>query len=105
MTAAGVGTLATALSRGSTADEVIRIAGPVATAAGCKALVEALIDGDSGQLEIETPSGTTEEEVTLPELTAPPPTEAPTNVLDCLKYDIQFLFDLCVDGTIAPPAA
>jgi hypothetical protein len=103
LSAAGVGTLTTALSRGRAADEVIRIGGSVLAAPACKVVVDELVDGSSADLVVEGVDGTTHETVTRDELLAPPPAQAPPRWLDGLGHQSAFLYDLCVDGVVGSP--
>lgn len=107
LSAAGVGAVASALSRGRTTDEVLKIAGPFAAGAACKKFVENLVDGESGTLVLQDALGAPfETQVTLPELTAPVPAAPPdgsVEALQCLRHDSAFLAELCFDGTIGPP--
>jgi hypothetical protein len=106
---AGVGAIATGLSRGRSAGEIVAtLGGPAVVGYGCGRVIRTLVREPETpvEIEIETDTGTTPVTPTGAELAAPPPEPASngSRLLDCLGWDSAFMYQACVDGIIEPPA-
>lgn len=113
MTAAAVPLFVAAVSEGRAGRAVEGIAG-VFTDGACIAVLKQLQSSPNTPvpIEVETPQDLVQRDVTLPDLTSPPPQPPPTDQIDlenifaCISsYSDEtesFLLQLCYDGLIQP---
>lgn len=94
------------LIRGEGADEMANALGSQFAGGVCELALEQLAAQDAAPFTLETPQGEIEQVVTWESLTqpTPPPQEASSGVLDCFRWDSTLLVELCLDGSLNPPA-
>ncbi|MGH3774522.1 MAG: hypothetical protein ACRDRR_02105 [Pseudonocardiaceae bacterium] len=109
LNAAGVGLVASGLSKGKPAQAIIATAGGVfAVDEACKFAIRSLAEEpqEPVRLRLQTTSDSIDREITASQLTAPP-RPLPQGPLDrfvkCYQsYNLQFLREMCYDGSINP---
>jgi hypothetical protein len=108
----GITTVVAGFSRGQSAKAIIAAAGPTLGSLACKQFVSALSDDPAQAVDyqLETTEGSVQTQtVSQQELLNPapnPPTSATTPlIISCLRWQNAYLYRLCVDGAINPPAA
>jgi len=106
---AGVGAIATGLSRGRSAGEIVAtLGGPAVVGYGCRQVIRTLVREPETPVEIgiETDTGTVPVTPTGEELATPPPEPASnrSRILDCFGWGSAFMYQACVDGIIDPPS-
>ena len=110
LTSAGFGAIIQGVTRGKSAGAIL--AGGAAGALipeVCRHVIESLITDPQSEVEfvLDTHQGETEIEAVGEELLAPPP-PPPTvpdfsRMVDCIGWNSQFLYDMCVDRELPPP--
>lgn len=107
--ASGVGLIAAGLSRGESATVIIAtVGGPAVAGFACKQMVDTLVEKPEEPVALNIRNGdgsTADTSPTGGQLASPAPTlpSPGPNLIDCLRWQSQFLFNLCLEGTIGPP--
>lgn len=111
LTASAVGLVAQGLSRGHSPRAIAsQVLGPAAAGAACTSVIESLVEypEDPVTITVDAEGGLLDTTVTRTELTSPPP--APTGLdipgmIECARWNVHVLYEMCVDGRLEPPAS
>lgn len=107
----GITTITVGFSRGESARAIIAAAGPTLGSLACKGFVNTLADDPTEPVnyELEAADGTVlSQAVSQSDLISPPsppPAESTPRIISCLHWSGAYLYRLCVNGFINPPAA